>query len=84
MAMRDTLLKDKNEGLMKEFMTLIKAYKEARFKKWIRSFQKCLQLFVLCRITFFFETISEAPEQSPDAEMRISGKNILNVKVPGV
>ncbi|HHT9111634.1 MAG TPA: V-type ATP synthase subunit D [Candidatus Brocadiaceae bacterium] len=83
MALRGhKLLKDKNEGLMKEFMTLVKAYKAAR-QKVDTGLPKCLQLFVLCRIISSSETISAALEQSPGyLEMRISEKNILNVRVP--
>ncbi len=83
MAMRGhKLLKDKNEGLMKEFLAMVKAYKAAR-QKVDTDLPKCLQLFVLCRITSSSESISAALEQSPGhLEMRISEKNILNVRVP--
>lgn len=76
------LLKDKNEGLMREFLPLIKAYKEAR-QKVDAGLPKCMKMFVLAQITSSFEIISTALEQSKgELEIKVSGRSILNIKVP--
>ncbi|MDO8142874.1 MAG: V-type ATP synthase subunit D [Candidatus Brocadiales bacterium] len=76
------LLKDKNEGLMREFLSLIKAYKEAR-QMVDAGLPECMKRFVLAQITSSFEIVSTALEQSKGAlELRISERSILNVKVP--
>ena len=76
------LLKDKNEGLMREFLSLIKAYKEPR-QKVDAGLPKCMKMFVLAQITSSFEIVSTALEQSKGVlELRISERSILNIKVP--
>ena len=76
------LLKDKNEGLMREFLSLIKAYKEAR-QKVDAGLSKCMKMFVLAQITSSFEIVSTALEQSKGVlELRISERSILNIKAP--
>ena len=76
------LLKDKNEGLMREFLPLIKGYKEAR-QKVDAGLPKCMKMFVLAQITSSFEIISTALEQSKgELELRISERSILNIKAP--
>jgi len=76
------LLKDKNEGLMRAFLSLIKAYKEAR-QKVDAGLPNCMKMFVLAQITSSSEIITTALEQSKGAlEIKVSGKSILNVKVP--
>ncbi len=76
------LLKDKNEGLMREFLALIKAYKEAR-QRVDAGLPNCMKMFVLTQITSSSEIVSTALEQSKGTlEIMVSGKSILNVKVP--
>lgn len=76
------LLKDKNEGLMKEFLILVKAYKEIR-QKVDADLPNCMNSFVLARITSSSLIISTALEQSKGClEVKTLEKNILNVKVP--
>ncbi|NUO07676.1 MAG: V-type ATP synthase subunit D [Candidatus Brocadia sp.] len=76
------LLKDKNEGLMKEFLGLIKAYKEAR-QRMDTDLPDRMKLFLLAQIITSSQNISTALEQSKGtSELKISGKSILNIKVP--
>src|SRR3990170_5025361 len=76
------LLKDKNEGLMREFLLLVKAYKDAR-QRLDAGLPNCMKMFVLARITSSSEIISTALEQSKgELELRISERSILNIKVP--
>lgn len=76
------LLKDKNEGLMREFLPLIKAYKEAR-QKVDAGLPKCMKMFVLARITSSSGIISTALEQSKgELELKVYERSILNIKVP--
>jgi len=76
------LLKDKNEGLMREFLLLVKAYKDARHRL-DAGLPKCMKMFVLAQIASSFEIVSAALEQSKGAlELRISERSVLNIKVP--
>ena len=76
------LLKDKNEGLMREFLSLIKAYKEAR-QKVDAGLPKCMKMFVLAQVTSSSEIISTALKQSKgELEIKVSERSILNIKVP--
>src|SRR3989304_1240581 len=76
------LLKDKNEGLMREFLLLVKAYKEAR-QRVDAGLPNCMKMFVLAQITASSEIISTALEQSKgELEIKVSEKSILNIKVP--
>ena len=74
------LLKDKNEGLMKEFLVLVKEYKETR-QGVDANLPECMKSFVLVRITSSAKTISTALEQSKGTlEIRTLEKTVLNVK----
>ena len=75
------LLKDKNEGLIKEFLTLVKAYKEVR-QKVDEDLPNCMKMFVLAQISSSSQSISTALEQSKgNLELKIFERNILNIKV---
>lgn len=76
------LLKDKNEGLVREFLLLVKAYREAR-QRVDDGLPKCTKLFVLAQITSSSGIISTALEQSRgELEIKVSEKTILNIKAP--
>ena len=76
------LLKDKNEGLVREFLILVKAYKEVRQRVDV-DLPNCMKLFVLAQITSSSQIISTALEQSKgDLELKIFKKSILNIEVP--
>ena len=67
---------------MREFLPLIKAYKEAR-QKVDAGLPKCMKMFVLARITSSPGIISTALEQSKgELEIKVSEKSILNIKAP--
>ncbi len=76
------LLKDKNEGLIKEFLILAKVHKEVR-QRVDDGLPECMKMFVLTRISSSFQSISTALEQSRGKlELKIFERNILNIKVP--
>ena len=76
------LLKDKIEGLMKEFLILIKTYKGVR-QKVDTDLPNRMKLFVLARIISSSQVISTALEQTKgELELKILEKRILNIKVP--
>lgn len=76
------LLKNKNEGLMKEFLILVKAYKEAR-QKVDTDLPNHMKMFLLAQITSSSQNISTALEQSKGTlELKTLAKSILNIKVP--
>ncbi|OHB85242.1 MAG: hypothetical protein A3J73_06365 [Planctomycetes bacterium RIFCSPHIGHO2_02_FULL_38_41] len=76
------LLKDKNEGLMREFIVLLKSYKSLRQKVDV-ILLKQMNLFVLAQITASSDCVYTALEQSKGKlRMTISEKSILGVKVP--
>lgn len=76
------LLKDKNEGLIKEFLILVKAYKEVR-QRVDEELPNCMKMFVLARISSSSQSISTALEQSKGKlELKMFERNILNIKVP--
>ncbi|MCK6468697.1 MAG: V-type ATP synthase subunit D [Candidatus Brocadia sinica] len=76
------LLKDKNEGLLKEFLILVKAYKEAR-QKVDTDLPNHMKMFLLAQITSSSQNISTALEQSKGTlELKTLAKSILNIKVP--
>lgn len=83
MAMRGhKLLKDKNEGLMKEFSTLVRTYKEVR-QRVDADLPNRMKLFLLAQITSSSQSISTALEQSKGTlELKIFERSILNIKVP--
>ena len=75
------LLKDKNDGLIKEFLTLVKAYEEVR-QKVDEDLPNCMKMFVLAQISSSSQSISTALEQSKgNLELKIFERNILNIKV---
>ncbi|MBI2472063.1 MAG: V-type ATP synthase subunit D [Planctomycetes bacterium] len=76
------LLKDKNEGLVREFLPLVNTYKEAR-QKVDAGLPDCMKMFVLAQITSSSQLISNALEQSKGSlEIKISEKTVMNIKVP--
>ena len=76
------LLKDKSEGLMREFMSLVKAHKEARQRVDV-DLPSHTKMFVLAQIISSSQNISTALEQSKGVlELKVSEKSILNTKVP--
>ena len=67
---------------MREFLLLVKAYKEAR-QRVDAGLPNCMKMFVLAQITASSEIISTALEQSKgELEIKVSEKSILNIKVP--
>lgn len=76
------LLKDKLEGLMKEFLRLVEGYKEARFRL-DSELPGILRLFVLATITSQSRIIRATLEQSRDQlEVRLKFKRIMNINTP--
>ena len=76
------LLKDKSEGLMREFMSLVKAHKEARQRVDV-DLPSHTKMFVLAQIISSSQNISTALEQSKGVlALKVSEKSILNTKVP--
>ncbi len=76
------LLKDKNEGLMKEFLTLAKKYKEAR-QRVDADLPNRIKTFLLAQIISSSQSISTALEQSKGTlELKTLERSILNIKVP--
>lgn len=76
------LLKDKNEGLMKEFLTMSKIYKEVR-QRVDTDLPNHMKMFLLAQIASSSQCISTALEQSKGKlELNIREKSILNIKVP--
>lgn len=76
------LLKDKNKGLMREFLSFVKAYKEVR-QKVDRDLPDCMRMFVLARVVSSSQSVSEALEQSKGAlGIKVSRRSILSIKVP--
>ena len=67
---------------MREFLSLVKAYKDAR-QRVDTGLPNCMKMFVLARITSSSEIISTALEQSKgELEIKVSEKSILNIKAP--
>lgn len=76
------LLKDKNEGLMKEFLTMSKIYKEIR-QRVDTDLPSHMKMFLLAQITSSSQNISAALGQSKGTlELKLLERSILNVKVP--
>lgn len=76
------LLKDKLEGLMKEFLRLVEGYKEARLKL-DSELPEILKLFVLSSMTSQGRIIRAALDQSKDKlDVRLKFKRIMNVNTP--
>ncbi len=76
------LLKDKLEGLMKEFLRLVEGYKEARLKL-DSELPEVLKLFVLASMSSQGRIIRAALDQSRDKlDVRLKFKRIMNVNTP--
>lgn len=77
------LLKDKLEGLIKEFASLVSAYKEQRLLV-DQNLPKVLKTFLLAKAASLSEEIIEDALNYPKGEIAvaISKKNIMNVRVP--
>ena len=76
------LLKDKLEGLMKEFLLLVEGYKKARLKI-DNELPGILKLFVLATITSNSQIIATALDQSGgQLEVRMKYKRIMNINTP--
>lgn len=76
------LLKDKNEGLMKEFKSLGEVYKDIRQRVDV-DLHNCMKTFALARLLSSSENIFTALEQIKGTlELTILDKSILNIKVP--
>jgi V/A-type H+-transporting ATPase subunit D len=76
------LLKDKNEGMLKEFLSLVKTYKDVR-QRVDTDLPSHMKMFLFAQITSSSQCISTALGQSKGKlELQILGRNILNIKVP--
>lgn len=76
------LLKDKLEGLMTEFLILIKEYKAAR-TRLDEELSNVMRLFVLASITSSRQTILTALEQSKGRqEIEVKEKRLVTVPIP--
>lgn len=76
------LLKDKLEGLMAEFLILIKEYKTARLQL-DEELSAVMRLFVLAGITSSRQTILTALEQSKGRqEITIKQKRLITILIP--
>ncbi|MGR3309605.1 MAG: V-type ATP synthase subunit D [Candidatus Brocadiales bacterium] len=76
------LLKDKLDGLMTEFLILIKEYKAARMQL-DEELSSVMRLFVLASITSSSQTILTALEQSKgQQEIDIKQRRLVTVLVP--
>ena len=77
------LLKDKLEGLIKEFSSLVDAYKKQRILV-DNALPEILKAFLLAKATSFSEEIIEDALNYPKGELfiRITKKNIMNVMIP--
>jgi V/A-type H+-transporting ATPase subunit D len=77
------LLKDKLEGLIKEFSSLVDAYKKQRILV-DKALPEILKAFLLAKATSFSEDIIEDALNYPKGELfiRISKKNVMNVMIP--
>lgn len=77
-----SLLKDKLEGLMAEFMELVEEYADER-QKFNEEYPAVARLFVFAGIAGSRESIDDALSQtSGDLELRVSTENVLSVQVP--
>jgi len=77
------LLKDKLEGLIKEFSSFVDAYKKQRILV-DNALPEILKTFLLAKATSFSEEIIEDALNYPKGELfiRITKKNIMNVMIP--
>jgi V/A-type H+/Na+-transporting ATPase subunit D len=77
------LLKDKLEGLIKEFSSLVDAYKKQRILV-DKALPEILKTFLLAKATSFSEEIIEDALNYPKGKLfiRITKKNVMNVMIP--
>jgi V/A-type H+-transporting ATPase subunit D len=76
------LLKDKLEGLMQEFMKLIKAYKAGR-RAFDAEFPQVMGLFALASLTGSRRAVEAALAQSrAELELTLERRNLAGVNVP--
>ncbi|MDP6438784.1 MAG: V-type ATP synthase subunit D [Candidatus Brocadiia bacterium] len=76
------LLKDKLEGLMKEFMDLVERYRVAR-QEFDDAYPELIKLFVLARVTSSAEIVEAALTQSQgELTLAVTERNLLSVRVP--
>ena len=77
-----SLLKDKLEGLMAEFMEIIDGYKEQR-QRFDREYPDVARLFVLAAIAGSREAVEDAVTQGrSELKMTRSVRNILSIRIP--
>ncbi len=77
-----SLLKDKLEGLMAEFMERIDDYKDRR-RSFDSEYPDVARLFVLAGIAGSREAVEDAVNQGrPELELTETGRNILSISVP--
>lgn len=77
-----SLLKDKLEGLMAEFMDLVEEYKALR-TQFNGNYPDVTKLFVLAGIAGSRDIVDDAISQaSSELDMTVSHQNVLSVQVP--
>ena len=77
-----SLLKDKLEGLMSEFMEAIERYKQARLA-FETDYPEVIKLFVLAGIAGSREAVEDAITQSrSELDISVHRRKILSVEVP--
>ena len=77
-----SLLKDKLEGLMAEFMELIDDYKEMR-RKFDQDYPDVARMFVLAGIAGSREAVEDAVNQGkPSLSLTETRRNILSIQIP--
>ncbi len=77
-----SLLKDKLEGLMAEFMELVDDYKNAR-GEFDRDYPDVARLFVLAAVAGSREAVEDAISQAkPELNLTESSRNILSLRIP--
>ncbi|MFW6457077.1 MAG: V-type ATP synthase subunit D [Planctomycetota bacterium] len=77
-----SLLKDKLEGLMAEFMDLVDEYKAIR-NQFNGNYPDVTKLFVLAGIAGSRDIVDDAISQaSSELDMTVSQQNVLSVQVP--
>jgi len=77
-----SLLKDKLEGLMAEFLILVQKYKAVR-GEFDTGYPEVTKLFVLARIAGSRDAVDSAIQQSSgEMELTVDVRNVLSVMVP--
>lgn len=76
------LLKDKLEGLIKDFMTFLAGYEQAR-KDLDRELPRVLRLFVLASLSSNEQAIESALTQAQNKlELTVSARKLMGVEIP--